>query len=163
MNPFRLFSLVFSYPTEETVRELVLLSQNGDCPGAPCCSALSSVSLEELQAEYTRLFINAYPSVLCPPYESFYREGAVYGITSSEVEQVYLNSGLDYVFEGEPPDFLSVELDFLAITNDEAFLNRLKEWVFQFTAKVREHSGIYGICAGELEAFLESGSTALRG
>lgn len=163
MNPFRLFSLVFSYPTEESVRELARMSRNGKCPGASCCSVLSGIPLVDLQSEYTRLFITAYPSVLCPPYESFYREGTVYGAASDEVEQVYRGSGLDYMFEGEPPDFLSVELDFLAVTNDEAFLARLKEWVFRFTAMVREHSGVYGVCAGELEAFLQNGPAAVKG
>ncbi|MFO0754704.1 MAG: molecular chaperone TorD family protein [Thermodesulfovibrionales bacterium] len=160
MDPFRLFSLVFSYPTEETIRELAHLRLDGECAGTFCCNVLCTTPLEELQAEYTRLFINAYPSALCPPYESFYREGTVYGATSGDVEQVYLDNGLDYVFEGEPPDFLSVELDFLAVTHDEAFLGRLKEWVFRFTAKVREHSGIYGVCAVELEMLLRDGSTA---
>ena len=35
--------------------------------------------LEDLEVEYTRLFINSYPSLPCPPYESVYRteEGLV--------------------------------------------------------------------------------------
>lgn len=155
MNPFGFFSFVFSYPTEETIKVIAACAQTGrpSC-GRRCADALCNVDLEELQAEYTRLFINAYPTLLCPPYESFYREGTVYGTTAGVVRDFYKDHGFDYVYEGEPPDLLSVELDFLAMTDDGAFRERLKEWVFDFTERVKKNSEVYGVCAGELEKLL---------
>ena len=155
-NPYRLFSLVFSYPTPEAVRDVADLPDGVRDLFPKCAGMLAGTALEELQAEYTRLFINSYPALLCPPYESFYREGIVYGKSSQEVLAIYGEHGLDYSYEGEPPDHISAELDFLALTDDGRFLGRLKEWVFSFSERVREHSPIYGACAAELESFLKA-------
>lgn len=153
MNPFRYFSLVFSYPTEEMLEEIEELS--ADFPGMRCSEILRGMPIEDVKAEYTRLFISAFPALLCPPYESFYREGVVYGNTAAEVCEIYKSHGFDYVYEGEPPDLLSVELDFLSMTNDGDFLDRLKEWIFDFTERVKRHSSLYGILAEELENFIK--------
>ena len=152
MNPYRCFSLVFSYPTVDMLRQIGELSENG----APVRSqeALSGLPLEDAQAEYTRLFISAYPAVLCPPYESYYREGLLYGNSSVESAEWYRRRGLDFTFEGEPADHLSVELEFLALTGDRAFLNKLGQWVYKFTERVKGNSKLYGVCAEELENFL---------
>ena len=69
--------------------------------------------------------------------------------------EFYRAHGLNFAYEGEPPDLLSAELDFMAITNNKAFLKRLKEWVFGFTERVKKHSEIYGVCSDELEEFLK--------
>jgi nitrate reductase assembly molybdenum cofactor insertion protein NarJ len=152
VNPYRYFSLIFSYPTEESLRQI------GELPGNGWRSSeiLSAVPLEKAQTEYTRLFISSYPALLCPPYESYYREGIVYGRSSVEVEELYEKHGLKYSYEGEPPDLLSAELDFLAITNDSTFLARMKEWVFAFTGRVKEYSKLYNVCADDLETFLKT-------
>ncbi len=156
MNPYRYFSLIFSYPTEELLNEIRERSGSEDLAARHRGEVFGSVLLEEAQAEYTRLFISAYPAVLCPPYESFYREGIVYGKSSVEIVEWYEKSGLRFTYEGEPPDLLSVELDYLAMTNDSLFLARMKEWVFDFTERVKQHSTLYGPCAIELEAYLKS-------
>ncbi len=156
MNPYRYFSLIFSYPEKESLEEIRELSGNGHLSSFRSFKALGSVPLEKVQAEYTRLFISSYPALLCPPYESYYREGIVYGGSSVEVGELYERRGLKFSYEGEPPDLLSAELDFLAITNDSSFLRRLKEWVFEFTASVKEHSKLYDVCADELETFLKT-------
>lgn len=155
MNPYSLFSLIFTYPSDETIGEILEIKKNGGYPELSSLEVLGRVPLQELQAEYTRLFISSYPSLLCPPYESFYREGMVYGNSSVEVLEFYKEHGLNFVYEGEPADLLSAELDFLAITNSETFLRRLKEWVFAFTDRVKKNSEIYGICSFELETFLQ--------
>jgi nitrate reductase assembly molybdenum cofactor insertion protein NarJ len=156
MNPYRYYSLVFSYPTEESLRQIKELGETGDFSALHSCGVLHAVPLEKAQAEYTRLFISAYPALLCPPYESYYREGIVYGQASVEVGELYERHGLKFSFEGEPPDLLSAELDFLALTNDRSFLARVKEWVFEFTGRVKEHSKLYDVCADELETLLNS-------
>ncbi len=155
MNLYRYFSLLFSYPTEEIIRDIKELPAAEGIAGHRFAEVLGTVSLEELQAEYTRLFISAYPKLLCPPYESYYREGIVYGNSSIEVSEWYQKRGLDFACEEQPPDLLSAELDFLALTNDDLFLARMKEWVFHFTARVRGHSALYGPAASALEIFLK--------
>ncbi len=155
MNLYRYFSLLFSYPTEDIMRDINELSAAEGFDGHRCAEIFGTVSLEELQAEYTRMFISAYPKLLCPPYESYYREGIVYGNSSIEVSEWYQKCGLDFACEGQPPDLLSAELDFLALTNDASFLARMKEWVFYFTARVKVHSALYGPAASALEIFLK--------
>jgi nitrate reductase assembly molybdenum cofactor insertion protein NarJ len=156
MNPYRYFSLIFSFPTDELLNEIRERSRSEDLANLHSGEAIGSVPLEEAQAEYTRLFISAYPAVLCPPYESYYREGIVYGQSSVEIGEWYEKSGLRFTYEGEPPDLLSVELDYLAMTNDSLFLARMKEWVFDFTERVKQHSTLYGPCVIELEAYLKN-------
>jgi nitrate reductase assembly molybdenum cofactor insertion protein NarJ len=153
MNQYRYFSLLFSYPTTENVRQMRELS---DLTGLRSGEVLSDLPLEEAQAEYTRLFISGYPKLLCPPYESYYREGVVYGNSSIEVKEWYGKQGLDFTCEGEPPDLLSAELEFLAIRKDRAFLEKLREWIYAFTGRVKDNSKIYGVCAEELEDFLKT-------
>lgn len=155
MNLYRYFSLLFSYPTEERMKELVEISQDANGSLARSREFLARVPIEELQAEYTRLFISSYPKLLCPPYESFYREGVVYGNSSIEVGEWYARQGLRFSLEGEPPDILSAELDYLALTNDPAFLERMQEWVFEFTGLVKRNSPLYGPAAAEMEECLK--------
>lgn len=155
MNTYRLFSLMFSYPSAETIQGITEMLQNGECSKFMSPVALIQVPLEALQSEYTKLFISDFPILLCPPYESYYREGIVYGNTSVKVGEFYRKHGLNFAYEGEPPDILSAELDFMAITNNKAFLKRLKEWVFKFTERVKKHSEMYGVCSDELEGFLK--------
>ncbi len=160
MNAYRYFSVIFSYPTAKTREELREVSDDARQAGFLANDLLETASIEELQAEYTRLFISAYPRLFCPPYESYYREGVVYGNASIEVDDWYRKHGLDFSFEGQPPDLLSAELDFLAITNDSAFLARMNEWVLEFTARVKEHSTLYGPAAAELELLLKREAAA---
>ncbi len=155
MNLYRYFSLLFSYPTEETLKQMRELSGAGNFTGLRSRGVLEAVPLEEVQAEYTRMFISAYPKLLCPPYESYYREGLVYGNSSVATGEWYRKQGLDFTFEGEPPDHLSVELEFLAMRDDRAFLEKLREWIYQFTDRVKNNSAIYGRCAEDLEDFLK--------
>ena len=47
-----------------------------------------------------------------------------------------------------------MELDFLAETGDEAFLERMRQWVPRFAEEVKRNSTTYGVLAGELEDLL---------
>jgi nitrate reductase assembly molybdenum cofactor insertion protein NarJ len=160
MNLYGYFSLLFSYPTKERMKEIADLSQDADVSPLRSPAVLANAPLEEVQAEYTRLFISAYPKLLCPPYESYYREGVVYGNSSIEVKEWYGKQGLCFACESEPPDVLGAELDYLALTNDGAFLARMKEWVFEFTRLVQQNSTLYGIAAAEMEEFLKQAPAA---
>jgi nitrate reductase assembly molybdenum cofactor insertion protein NarJ len=154
MMVFRLFSLLFSYPSPEVVKLIEQLSNNKIFAKVESVSVFNSADLADLQVEYTRLFVNSYPTLLCPPYESFHREGALYGNAVTEVLQLYHQYQLEYVYDGEPPDHISVELDFFAETSDQEFLDRMRQWIPQFTAGVKKNSTIYGVFAGDLEDLL---------
>jgi len=77
---------------------------------------------QELAIEYTRLFINAYPMVPCPPYESFYVDGGFLAQASTrDVARLYAEAGyrLRPWFK-DLPDHIAVELEFTAILLGEA-------------------------------------------
>ena len=150
---FKLFSLIFSYPDEDTIHRITELSS--EFPELEELSLFREDNMEELQHEFTKTFISAHPSTPCPPYESYYREGIVYGESSVEVRKIYESRGLKYSYESEPPDHISVELEYLSIDFDIDFLNRLKEWIFEFTKCVKSNSKVYGIFAEKLEKFLK--------
>jgi len=154
MIAYRLFSLLFSYPTREDIDVIKKLSQQKPISTLESIKLINIVDLKDLQTEYTRLFINSYPTLPCPPYESFYREDIVYGKTVSEVTAIYRLHGLAYTYKEEPPDHIGVELDFLAETGDKDFLDRMRQWVLEFTGRVKEHSTIFGVFARELEELL---------
>lgn len=77
--------------------------------------ALSTHPIEDLQVEYTRLFIGPF-GVAVPPYGSYYLEksGEVMGETTQKVMQLYRKGGLtiDQEFT-ELPDHIAVELEFV--------------------------------------------------
>jgi len=118
-----------------------------------------------LGVEFTRLFRGIRRGECRPPYESVYREGTISGACSSRVNAWYRRFGLDLTssFEGEPPDHIAFELDFMRnLCNKEAEANgrgiyqeacrllqaqkefldeHLLMWVGEFCSEVKEHDG----------------------
>jgi TorA maturation chaperone TorD len=111
--------------------------------------------------EYTRLFINAFPHVIAPPYGSIYleKEGLVLVETTSEVLHFYHEVGFILKEDlRDRPDHVANELEFMAflagkesqasgnekITLEEVQMNFLcqfiLQWVPTFCDKVAEHS-----------------------
>lgn len=111
--------------------------------------------------EYTRLFINAFPHVIAPPYGSFYleKEGLLSVKTTSEVLRFYQEAGFTLKEDlHHLPDHIAHELDFMGILADQEgqasgnekikleevqmnFLSRfILPWVPTFCQKVAEHS-----------------------
>jgi TorA maturation chaperone TorD len=78
--------------------------------------------LDDLRTEYTRLFINAVPRTIVPPYASVYLDGdgSLYGRTTEKTRDFYRERGYDLAEETEPADHISFELDFLAALAGEA-------------------------------------------
>lgn len=121
-----------------------------DCVAAACAlrecaaaAASSDAALEELRAEYTRLFTGpGTPAVAC--YESEYLEhpradgrGRLGGSVAAAVEAAYLAAGVATTAgRREPPDFVAVELEFVHVLHhreaeawaagDEAEARRLR-------------------------------------
>jgi len=72
-------------------------------------------ALFELEKEYTRLFITAFPRVIAPPYSSVYldRERLVWGGSTAEVVRLYEAAGLGMNQDfHDIPDHIAAELEF---------------------------------------------------
>lgn len=68
-------------------------------------------SLEELQAEYTRMFVTGMPVTPCRLIEAVQREGMLVGQTTEDVATMYLRFGLEVT--DREPDHMTAELEFL--------------------------------------------------
>ncbi len=105
--------------------------------------------LEDIQVEYTRLFLNAVPHVIAPPYGSVFlsENASLYDESTEIVKNFYRRKGFELAYENEPPDYLIYELEFMALLVDsdsegfEEFLNDLfRPWFGSFMDKVVSES-----------------------
>ncbi|WP_319547437.1 molecular chaperone TorD family protein [Desulfogranum marinum] len=82
--------------------------------------------LNDLQIEYTQLFINASPGTTIPPYASVYMDGdrSIQGKTTEKIKDFYRSCGYEVTSSTEPPDHIQHELEFLAALAGE---NRREE------------------------------------
>lgn len=74
--------------------------------------------LEDIQVDYTRLFINGVPHVIAPPYASIYIDGTLNSTTADKTRDYFRKKGFD-ITNTEFPDYLVTELDFMALLEDE--------------------------------------------
>jgi len=84
--------------------------------------AESADLLEDLQVEYTRLFINGVPHVAAPPYASVYLDKSLQGVHGSRTLAFYREKGCDMSEDADLPDHIVHELEFLshlAADNDQ--------------------------------------------
>ncbi len=155
----RFLSLCFAYPNNAFLPNLRKRLQEitGETEKAEFTSLLrlfEQENQEQLQGEYTRLFITGYPTTPCPPYESYFLEGRLLGLSSTKVQAVYD----DWCMTCDPSlvDHLSTELEFLAFlasaatlgdTSNEAckayelfIRNHLSQWLPDFCKTLKEHS-----------------------
>lgn len=79
---------------------------------------VTDAGLEEVQVEYTRLFINGVPHVIAPPYASIYIDGTLNSVTAEKTREHYRKHGFD-ITTNEFPDYLVTELDFMALREGE--------------------------------------------
>ncbi|MGC9105982.1 MAG: TorD/DmsD family molecular chaperone [Thermoprotei archaeon] len=73
---------------------------------------LENENRDALATEFTRCLINDYGGLKCPPYESWYREGTIYGRVVADLLRLYAQYGLNP--EREMPDHIATELEFVA-------------------------------------------------
>ena len=101
--------------------------------------------VEALQVENTRLFINAVPHVVAPPYASLYMEkqGQFYGNIAEKTKDFYREMGYEPALQDDLPDSLITELEFLALLEKEdndladSFLNKyFRLWFPRFRDRV---------------------------
>ncbi len=115
-DKIRLISKLFFYPTEIpefSSEEKIFLEKNE-------FNFKFKKNSDEIQSEYTRLFINAIPEVTCPPYASIYIDGQFMSVTTVKIQKLYSKYNL-FLSSKEIGDHISVEFEFLA------FLMKLKE------------------------------------
>ena len=108
-----------------------------------------SAWLEPLQIEHTRLFVNAAPAVIAPPYGSVYLsdDGKLYGPSAVRAKQFYRERGYELTGEFDIPDHLTFELEFLALLardgnteDEERFLREhFRPWFPRFRSRVLEN------------------------
>lgn len=107
--------------------------------------------LEELQVEYTRLFINSGQGPTpAPPYASVYLDGGMLqGGSTEQLAALYRQQGFEPDGNGEPVDHLSFQLQFLALLtardrhdgSEEKFLaDFFRPWFQLFYTKVLENT-----------------------
>jgi TorA maturation chaperone TorD len=130
---YRFLHVLYSYPGFETVNFLkdFILSYEYDHLighlGSDSQRVLGPLSdilhkdvpeiLEDLEVEYTRLFINSFNGIPAKPYESVYLDKGhlVDGDATIRVREFYQDFGLclcpDYP---EPPDHIAIETEFMA-------------------------------------------------
>lgn len=143
---FKYFSLLLTYPSETWLNELKMLEKElveGEREIFKFSEYFMGLGLENLKQEYTNLFISSFPTLPCPPYESYYREGLLLGEASQEVLDYYSKKGYQFALEGEAPDHIAVEFEFLALTEDPLFLKRIRSWFRDFKECVKRYSLVY--------------------
>ena len=118
---------------EEKMAELGL----GCEPSSYFCADETALEREK---EYTRLFVNAFPKVVTPPYGSVYLEekGLVWGESTSGIVRLYVAAGVEITEDfHDIPDHIAAELSFAS------YLQR------SIDAGFSEHEGHYRILMDE--------------
>ncbi|MDH5298383.1 MAG: molecular chaperone TorD family protein [Desulfobulbaceae bacterium] len=122
-------------------------------------------ALEALQVEHTRLFINAVPHVLAPPYGSIYLDssGVFYGVSAEKTRSFYREKGCDLAVADDIPDSLVSELQFLAFllqhgqeADEQLFLRQLfRPWFTRFRERVQQEARhpFYGVVVRMIDFF----------
>lgn len=141
---YRFLALAIKYPQEQCFEDSFLnglyeVAGQVDEVGSDlaCCRQMfaekAAKRLDHLQQEYTRLFINAYPHVIAPPYGSVYlvNGGLLFGDYTERVRAYYLEKGQALASMEHPPDYLCYQLEFMAVLA-ATDLKGLEEFIDQF-------------------------------
>ena len=142
---YRLASMLFLEPSSELLRDaasVIKAIMDAGCGGLgrDTLESLRSAiedsmgGVEELKVEHTRLFVNAYPRLECPPYETVYREKrrSLMGRHALDMAAFLEEIGLEpsESFK-EPPEHIAVEM--------EAMFYLIYRWL-------REKGGMADLC-----------------
>ncbi len=121
-------------------------------------------AFENLQVEYTRLFISAVGGAEAPPYGSVYlsNSGMLFNEATEEVHDYYRQKGFQLASEDQAADHISNELEFLALLTANDMLDDEKEflekyfrpWFCQFQDKIIESAELpYYVIIAKLISF----------
>ncbi len=146
----RCLSLLFSYPDKQWATAPIPQHSKGTA----LLQEMRDATRITLQSEYVRLFINALPTLPCPPYGSVFLEGTVMGRSTVDLARRYESLGMRCT---EVADHIGVECEFLALlcsladnstetATDAAFVtDHLTSWAGDFFDLVEQHDrlGLY--------------------
>lgn len=106
----------------------------------------TDIFLETIQVEYTRLFINSYPTLPAPSFKSYYVEKEIFGESTEKVIESYNRYHFKVSEEiSEPADNIAIELEFvyrLIESNNplpvqmDFIKNEILSWIESFQAKI---------------------------
>lgn len=160
-DPQRLreLSLLLAMPADDSIPVLRAMGETL-CWLKPVLAELESLPLERWQAEHTRLFLNGYPRVACPPFASAYRQGQMGGSAVGDLQGLYRRAGLQAT--DLPADYLGTLLEcaaFLLESGDhddllkELWQDHLAPWLPRFACDLAAHAqlGLYAGLAQELQ------------
>lgn len=125
---YRFFAYSMQYPqpdwfTDEYLNNLYLLldTLGAEQEKEKIISVLSASDdlIEDLQIEYTRLFINGVPHVVAPPYGSVYLDKSLQGQHAEKIVSFYADHGYTLKDGSELPDHLIHQLEFLSLLADK--------------------------------------------
>ncbi len=177
---YKTFSKLFSYPDSELLDLLLsgVLTEffNLLNPNSSEFNKIDNWSksfdnkndlLEELQVEYTRLFINAFPTIPAPMYKSFYEDNELLGRSVGELLDTYERYGFEVSEqENELPDSLSLLLEFVYRMNEEKipeeeqynFIEKfILSWISQLEINIIENAKLdfYKVLITSLNNFIK--------
>ena len=101
---------------------------------------------EELEAEYTSLFVTGYPKTPCPPYFSAYQTGMIVSDYTDKLYDLYEEYGIELSNE-QFPDFIPIMMEFmtLLLTNDlneeaKSFYKDYLSWLGEFSDNIKRNT-----------------------
>jgi len=119
--------------------------------------------LEDLQVEYTRLFINGMPHVIAPPFGSVYMDQSLQGAFAGDTLAFYKTKGFGMEEDADLPDHIIHELEFLSLlaeendfAGEEEFLKKLfHPWFRKFLIRVTDgaHHPYYRVVVQLIDFF----------
>lgn len=144
----RLLSGLLASPGGDSLAVLRELAGEHAWLGEPVAE-LEQSSLEEWQAEHARLFISGHPKTVCPPFESAFLGGGMFGAACDQLSDLYRRAGLQA--DGAPPDYLGTLLECAAYlleqpcghSNEllqELWSEHLAAWVPRFGSVLQQES-----------------------
>ena len=149
---FFVLSKLLTYPTKELKDEIKKIVENIKNEKKKenyslILNILSDESnRENLEAEYTSLFITGYPKTPCPPYYSAYQTGLMVSEHTEELYDIYEKYGIELSNE-QFPDFIPTMMEFLTLLlsnnlEEEAkgFYSKYLSWLSEFADNIKRNT-----------------------
>lgn len=123
----------------------------------------------DMESEYVRIFINTKGGIAASLYHSVYQQGSpgLMGTAAADMFRLLSQKGLEIGHQGEPPDHLCIEIEYLAhvlgegnaaeITREARdFAGFMRQWVPDFKQALLDADPpeAYALAAEALEAVL---------
>jgi len=152
LQNFFILGKFLTYPTKELPDEILILLKNMEENKykknyMELYEILKKeIRNEELEAEYTSLFITGYPKTPCPPYYSVYKTGLMVSKHTEDLYNIYEKYGIELSNE-QFPDFIPTMIEFLTLLlsnnmEEEAkkFHNEYLSWLTEFADNIKRNT-----------------------